>query len=115
MANGRAHAGAITGFDRANAGTAGIAPGLIKGFNVLHAHILPTYRAEVPDGERVSMQFKKCITSSGLNPTGSLNGFMGIGMSFGDQCCLSVARYSKRSAEVAVSMLEADSLRFIVR
>ena len=61
------------------------------------------------------MQSKKCITSSGLNTTGSLNGFFGIGMSSGDQCCLSVTRYRKRSAEVAVLMLEAESLRVNVR
>jgi len=57
------------------------------------------------------MQSKKCITSTGLKTTGSLNGFLGSG----DQCCLSVTRYKKRSAEVAVLMLEAESLRDIVR
>ena len=61
------------------------------------------------------MQSKKCITSSGLRTTGSLNGFLGMGMSSGDQCCLSVTRYKKRRAEVAVLMLEAESLRVMVR
>ena len=54
VANGCAHAGVITRFDRANTGTAGIAPALIKRFKVLHAHMLPTHRAEAPDGERVT-------------------------------------------------------------
>ena len=61
------------------------------------------------------MQSKKCITSTGLKTTGSFNGFLGIGMPSGDQCCLSVTRYKKRNAEVAVLMLEAESLRDIVR
>ena len=61
------------------------------------------------------MQSKKCITSSGLSTTGSLNGFLGIGMSSGAQCCLSVTLYRKRSAEVAMPTLRAESLRVIVR
>jgi len=34
------------------------------------------------------MQSRKCLTSSGLMTTGSLNGFLGIGISSGAQSCL---------------------------
>jgi len=38
----------------------------------------------------LSMQSRKCMTSSGLRTTGSLDGFFGIAISSGAQFCLNV-------------------------
>jgi len=48
---------------------------------------------------------RKRVTSSGLRTTGSLKGFLGIGMSSTAHGCRSLTLYKKRSAETAMLML----------
>ena len=55
------------------------------------------------------------MTSSGLRTTGSLKGFLGIGMSSTAHGYRSVTLYKKRSAETAMLMLLGASLRSSTR
>src|SRR5438477_553895 len=92
-----------------------------KGLVVVHTVLVATFRCAASDTRkpaayaairmvrclRLAIESRKCITSSGLKITGSLNGFLGIGVSSGAQFCLSVTRYRNRSAAVAVPTLLA--------
>jgi len=59
---------------------------------------------------RLAIESRKCITSSGLRITGSLNGLLGIGISSTAQSRLSVTLYRKRSAPVATPTVLGESL-----